>query len=189
MGTLLKWDYTLFEWINQAFTNEVLDTILPYWRIEEMWYPFYIFLIAFMFFNFPWKKVLFFILLILATVGTTDFTGSQVMKEGIERPRPCHVDTQVKARLLVECGSGYSFPSNHAANHMAIATFLIMTIGYINRYLKYFLLIWVLIICYAQIYVGVHYPSDILMGVLLGGIIGYLGGYVNNRFNSFRKWL
>lgn len=182
MTAVLEWDYALFEFINRTCANGFLDSIMPYWREQEFWYPLYAMLIIFMVFNFPWKKAILFVVFLSLTVGVTDFVGSQGIKETVERARPCHEGTKVDARLLVECGSGYSFTSNHASDHMAIAIFLIVTLGFISRYFNYFVFLWALSIGIGQIYVGLHYPSDVLCGFILGTGIGYGGGYLFNKF-------
>ncbi len=189
MTTILDWDYALFNFFNHACANGFLDAIVPHWREMEFWFPFYAMLILFLLMNFPWKKALILIAFLFATVGVTDFTGSQIIKDTVERPRPCHEGTVVDARTfaLVGCGSGYSFVSNHAANHMAIAVFLVVTIGFISRYFNYFILFWAITIGLGQIYVGVHYPSDVLAGFILGALIGYLLGSLFNRFFTLNK--
>jgi undecaprenyl-diphosphatase len=75
-------------------------------------------------------------------------------------------------RLLVQCGSGYSFPSTHATNHFAFALFMIGTLAQRYRWIVAPLIIWAAAIAYAQVYVGVHYPFDVLCGALLGSSIG-----------------
>jgi undecaprenyl-diphosphatase len=78
----------------------------------------------------------------------------------------------------VNCGSGYSFPSSHAANHFCFAAFFITVFGDYMRHWKIGWWIWALLISIAQIYVGIHYPLDILGGALLGLIVGISMGRV-----------
>ncbi|MBK8556199.1 MAG: phosphatase PAP2 family protein [Lewinellaceae bacterium] len=73
----------------------------------------------------------------------------------------------------VSCGGGYSFTSSHAANHFAVAVFLAAVFGGLSRWLRPGLLLWAAVISFAQVYVGVHYPGDVLAGALLGAIIGW----------------
>jgi len=77
-------------------------------------------------------------------------------------------------RLLVHCGRAYSFTSSHAANHFAIAVFISLTLGLLYSWIKWPLLLWAGSIAYGQVYVGVHYPLDVIVGSLVGIIIGYL---------------
>jgi undecaprenyl-diphosphatase len=115
------------------------------------------------------------IFFLVLTFGLTDFVSSKVMKPLIERPRPCHEENQpLNARLLIPCGSGYSFTSSHATNHFGIAFFLIFAFRKRNRTFAILLFIWAFLVGYAQIYVGVHFPLDIFCGALLGTGIALL---------------
>src|SRR5690606_31319118 len=108
------------------------------------------------------------------TFALTDFTSSSVIKKEVTRVRPCN-DVQFKeqVRLRVRCGSGYSFPSSHAANHFALGIFLLVIFRKCWKHIIWLSLGWAASISFAQIYVGVHYPSDILAGALLGSLIGW----------------
>ena len=118
---------------------------------------------------------MYWIVALLITVGLTDGIGNYGFKKTIERPRPCHESSQVDARLLVTCGSGYSFTSNHAANHMGMAIFIAMTLFQGSAWALGLFLLWALVIGYAQVYVGVHFPLDILAGYVLGVLCALVG--------------
>ena len=94
------------------------------------------------------------------------------------------IATQVK--LLVPCGSGYSFPSSHATNHFAAAVFIIFTFVEKRRWLKWSLLAWATSIAFGQVYVGVHYPLDVICGGILGSGIGWLGAFLFEKY--LKKW-
>jgi undecaprenyl-diphosphatase len=80
---------------------------------------------------------------------------------------------------LVPCGSGFSFPSSHAVNHFALAAFLYLTTQWIPLKWRFFWYVWAFSISFAQVYSGVHYPSD----VLIGGLIGiYFGNIVAKMY-------
>jgi undecaprenyl-diphosphatase len=107
--------------------------------------------------------------------GVTDIVSSSVIKPLVERPRPCHGETMnLDVRLLVDCGSGFSFTSSHATNHFGLAFFLIFTLGKRWKYIIAPLIVWAVIVAYAQVYVGVHYPLDVLSGALLGICIAFM---------------
>lgn len=89
------------------------------------------------------------------------------------RVRPCNdmpFKEQVKVR--VRCGSGYSMPSSHATNHFAMGVFLLMVFRRKWKPIVWLAIVWAASISFAQIYVGVHYPGDILVGSILGVLIG-----------------
>lgn len=171
---ILEFDYYIFQLINQEWHNGFLDAIIPIWRNKLFWIPLYLFIFSFLLLNYA-KKGAIVILCLAATIAVADVVSSRVIKPNIKRVRPCNnIQMQDEVRLMVRCGSGYSFTSSHATNHMAIAVFLILTIGGIFKWIRLPLIFWALSIGYGQIYVGVHYPIDILGGALVGLIIGIL---------------
>lgn len=173
MNELLQLDHTLFEAINNGLQNSFLDTVLPLWRNKYIWIPAYLFLITFLVVNFQ-KRGLLIIAVAVLTIAIADMTSSEILKKSIQRLRPCktaHLADQV--HLLVPCGSGYSFPSSHATNHFALAFFLIGVAGTRFSKIKLPLLLWAASIAISQVYVGVHFPLDVLGGTLLGSLIGF----------------
>jgi undecaprenyl-diphosphatase len=117
------------------------------------------------------------------TVYLTDFVSSGIMKHAFIRLRPCNV-AEYSSWIHVLVGyrpQSSSFTSSHAANHFGIAMFLFMTLK--ARFKKWpaFLFFWAFLISFAQVYVGVHYPLDIIAGAVIGIVIGYLSGKLFNR--------
>jgi membrane-associated phospholipid phosphatase len=179
-----KIDQWLFIQINSHFTNPVFDAVMPFMRESLHWVPLYVFLIFFALLNFKGKGA-WWILFFIITVALTDLIGNYGFKHNFQRIRPCgDPDFFMHVRLLVDhCSTGFSFTSNHAANHFGIGTFFYITT---RSWLKKWAVtgwIWAGVISYAQVYVGVHYPLDILGGALLGLLIGtFTGSMFNNRF-------
>lgn len=174
MTGLIQFDQELFQLINGVWHNAFLDALLPYWRNKLFWIPLYLFLAGFVLIKYKLKG-LFFILGVVLSIGLADTVSSKIVKKEIKRIRPCNdVAIRESVHLLVPCGPGYSFTSSHAANHFAIATFISLTLGQFFRKMRFPLFLWAASIAYAQVYVGLHYPFDILFGALLGSIIGYL---------------
>lgn len=111
----------------------------------------------------------------------SDTISSKILKKTFERPRPCRTEhIEPEMRKLLGCSKSYSFPSSHAFNHFAIAVFLILTLGKSFKQSRYLLLLWAASIAYAQVYVGVHFPLDVLLGALMGTLVAYI---VANAFN------
>jgi membrane-associated phospholipid phosphatase len=171
MSDLLELDYIVFHWVNTEWTNPLLDTIMPLLRKEIFWAPLYVFLMAFSFINFG-KKAYWFVLFALLTVGTTDYISSHVVKKSVQRIRPCNSIHDFEVIERVRCGNGFSFTSSHATNHFGLATFLFYTIGTLFRRRRGWLFVWAGAISVAQVYVGVHYPLDIIGGTILGLLLG-----------------
>lgn len=185
---VLQLDRDLFFLINSGSSNSFFDLILPYIRNANTWIPFYLFLLIFIPLKHK-KKGLFWVLLIAATGAVTDPVSSRLIKENIFRLRPCG-DISLAGQvhfLLQYCPQSSSFTSSHAANHFGFATFFYFTLRtyYGNRVWLIFL--WAFIICYAQIYVGVHYPLDIIGGAVAGSIIGYFFSRIFNKYMKLEK--
>lgn len=180
MDYLLQLDLQLFQQINQVWTSPGMDPIMTFMRNQYVWGPVYAFLIVFLIFNFG-ARGLVYCLFLIGLLIVSDQVSSQLIKKSVKRLRPCNqVELQDQRRLLVRCGSGYSFTSSHATNHFTFAVFVVIaSLQFMGR-LRYILLIWAAWIAYAQVYVGVHFPSDVLVGTLLGSLIGFLGGKLFN---------
>lgn len=162
-------------------TNDVFDAIIPWLREPVFWAPLYLFIIGFCLFNFG-KKGYFLIVFLILTAGTADFISNTVIKKNVERLRPCRALGEDEVIIRVHCGSGYSFTSNHAANHFAISWYLIFLLPIGRRLLKWGLGFWAFAVAFAQVYVGVHYPLDVISGALLGVCIAYFWSMVYRRF-------
>ena len=143
--------------------------------------PLYIFLIYFLKKNLNSKhfinSIIFIGLLILFTDQISGF-----FKDYYERLRPCHDQLIIsKIRIVKEsCGGLYSFFSSHASNSFALASFFYFLMSKKNRYIK-LLFVWALIVSYSRIYIGVHFPLDIICGTFFGLFSGYLFSWVLNK--------
>jgi undecaprenyl-diphosphatase len=180
---LQQWDTDLFLALNHRLVNPLFDTVLPYFRDSIFWAPLYLFLLAFVFLNYG-RKGIWWSVAFLTTVAICDLTGTYGFKETVQRIRPCNEPTLMgQVRLVIHaCPGGYSFLSNHAANHFGLATFMVCTFRSIFKAWIYLAYLWAFFIAFAQVYVGVHYPSDILGGVLLGIGSGYLTATLYRKY-------
>jgi undecaprenyl-diphosphatase len=179
MQTIIKLDKYLFHLINGQFTNSFLDWILPWLRNPMVWIPLYLFILLFLLINFK-KQGAWIIVFMIITVSLTDSISSHLLKPFFNRLRPCsdpEMDGMVRLLLNYAPRNG-SFTSSHAANHFGIAFFLFYSLKkyFANKLWPFFL--WAFFISYAQIYVGVHYPMDILGGAILGCLIAYFTSFL-----------
>ena len=176
-SSLMDMNRSLFELINSGMANPVFDFIMPFLRLPVIWVPLYVFFATFFIINFK-KEAIYIFVFAAVTIFFTDQLNSHVLKSIFQQPRPCaDVIMGPHLRLLVDCGSGFSFPSTHAINHFAFAFFLIGLIGKKVRFLTPLMILWAFSVCFAQVYVGVHFPLDVITGGLLGTLIGYWSGY------------
>ncbi|HEU4573397.1 MAG TPA: phosphatase PAP2 family protein [Chitinophagaceae bacterium] len=189
MDTLKSWDQWFFIKVNSEWTNAFFDKFMPFMRNPLNWAPLYIFILVFILLNFKkqgWWWVLFF----TCTVALTDMVGNHAFKHIFERLRPCNdPGFAFHVRLLLgHCSGGYSFTSNHAANHFGMATFFYFTLrNTLGRWVSIGF-VWAALISYAQVYVGVHYPLDIIGGALLGIILGLFTGMLFNKRFGFTNF-
>jgi len=160
-------DVTLFRFINSTLANPVTDKIMPFITDVKNWYLLYIFLWFLILFKGGKYRVGLAIGMILL-VAISDQLSSTLLKHLFERPRPCKVLENV--HLLVGCTDSYSFPSSHAVNNFAAAMFF----TYFYKHLKWILFSVASIMALSRIFVGVHYPSDVIGGALIGIAIGYI---------------
>lgn len=175
-------DQWLFHLINIDLSNSWMDQICPWMRHAKNWIPFYLIITVWIIYQWKWKGFLI-ILLAAGAVGFSDFTCSELFKKQIQRPRPCHQWTQSTDIILrAPCGSGYSMPSIHASNHMVLATVFATSIFRRKKFLQVLFYLWALCIGFSQIYVGLHFFSDVLIGACYGFIVGMVFGNIINRF-------
>ena len=182
LDKIIQVDRYFFELINQKWTTPLLDFLLPFFRNQFTWVPVYFFLLVFGYMNFR-NRLLIWIGFFLLTFALTDLVSTQIFKAYFQRPRPCwdHY-TADQARMLIPCSQAYGFVSSHATNHFGIAAFIFGTLrNFFNRNL-WMVFVWALLVSLSQIYVGAHFPGDIIGGSLLGLLLGFLTTKWYNRY-------
>jgi len=181
MKTIQEADLFLFQLINQKWNHPALDLLMPFFRNPFIWAPVYLFILLYLFLNFR-KEFFRLFLYISFTFFITDLVSTQVFKAFIERPRPCWDGlTANDARMLIPCSTGFGFVSSHAANHFGISAFLFLTLLRMTGRKVWILFLWAGIVCYAQIYVGAHFPTDIIGGSVLGILTGLITFAIHRR--------
>lgn len=167
-------DVELFLKIHRGLSNGFFDWLMPLLRNRFFWSPLYLFIIVFCIKQYK-RQGFYIIAMILFTFAMGDLISSRLIKPLVNRVRPCN-EVSLANDIIhrVPCGSGQSFPSSHATNHFAIAVFIICLFYNLWKPILPIGLFWAAIICFAQVYVGVHYPVDVTVGALLGATIGFL---------------
>jgi undecaprenyl-diphosphatase len=164
-------DVNLFVYLN-GLGSETYD---KFWLIitnQLYWTPFFLFLFFLIYKKIGLKQTLYILLFIAVLIAFTDQTCN-LFKHTFQRLRPCNNPDLKSIIRIVQVRTSYSFFSGHAANTMAVATFLYLILKGYFKYLG-FLFLWPLIFAYSRIYLGLHYPGDILTGYFFGVLFGSL---------------
>lgn len=168
MNTLINIDHAIFHFINDSIANPILNWIMPIVTNENnIAIPLLLFWLWLLFYKGKRGKIA--AVLLLLTVILTDVIAAQIIKHWIGRIRPSHAMLD-NINLLVSRGGKYGFVSNHAANTMAAATI----IGYFYKKWKSVVITISIIVGFSRVYVGVHYPFDVIGGWLFGYALAWI---------------
>jgi membrane-associated phospholipid phosphatase len=180
---LTKIDRRLFVLVHAEWSSPKLDWLFKLMRDPLTWVPLYAFVLYWIiryYKRYAWQ----FVLMTLVVFAITDFTSASVLKPMFMRLRPCF-DPSLDSvlRVIVTCGGKYGMPSSHAANHFGLASFWYFSITWMSKRKWSWLWAWAFLVCYAQVYVGKHFPGDVFVGGILGTAVGTLFAML------FRKWM
>ncbi len=171
MEYIISLDTELFFFLNNLHTPW-LDVVIFYLSKTVAWLPLYVFLLYLIITRFG-KRSWIPVACIAFCIICTDQITSSIMKPSFERLRPSHEPAlQGKVHLVKEYRGGkYGFASSHAANTFGIAFFIFLLLRTHYRWMET-LFIWAFIVSYTRIYLGVHYPGDIVVGAVIGLLFG-----------------
>ena len=187
MESILTLDKKLFLFFN-SFHSTWMDPVMYMLTQTWFWLPLYLFVIYFIIKKYGKKSYIPLLFLILA-VTISDQTCN-LIKNSTERHRPSREVSLANDIHLYQKSDGtfyrggvYGYPSAHASNSMVLAVFIIFFIAHKRKWIIAMALLWSLLMGYTRIYLGVHYPFDVLSGFLLGFIITY------PLFRITEKWI
>jgi undecaprenyl-diphosphatase len=183
LETLLQADRDLFLYLNSKHSDG-LDLAMYLISRTATWTPLYLGITGFIWLKL--KKRSFILLIGIAILITlADRISSGIFKPSFARPRPCHEEA-LKGQVFIydgKCGGRFGFVSSHAANSFAVAFLLIMVYSRQHKW-TWLLLIWAFVVSYSRIYLGVHYPGDIIGGALLGILLSVIVYMFYNRIKD-----
>jgi undecaprenyl-diphosphatase len=180
---LLKYDTELFLFLN-SLGNETWD---GFWLIvTEKWSstPLYAILLYLIYKKYDLKRTIIIVITVTLLITATDQLAN-LFKYGIQRSRPCQLDSlQSSMRFIAERCGRFGFFSAHAANTMAVAVFIGILLRKWYPNLIFGLLFWAAFVAYSRIYLGVHYPLDIIAGMFFGSILGWAFYHLQHWFQK-----
>ena len=184
---LVNTDIRLFLWLN-GHHSPFWDHIMWFISGKAEWLPLYLILLGYIIYRFKWQSLSILIAVII-TITLADQLAVKAFKEVFERLRPSHNPDIEQLVHIVNGyrGGAYGFVSNHAANSFALAVFTSLLLR--NKFYTAGILFWASLVSYSRIYLGVHYPGDILGGAMLGSLIAWLVYSLFNRFSLFTLFL
>jgi len=174
-------DHALFIFINVHLANPVTDFIMPI--ITNDWLLRIIYVTAMGLIL--WKgdrRLRWLVLPSVVVLLLTDRVSAGLLKPLIDRPRPCHEGVLQSLHLLVRCGGGMSMPSSHAANAFGQAVLF----AQVYKRIRWPLITFAALVAISRVFVGVHYPGDVIAGSLLGLLIAWL---VATVYQEREGWL
>ena len=182
LEALLQYDTSLFLFLNKLH-NSFFDEIM-YWASHKFfWIPLYAFFLYLLYRYYGLKKMAVLALLIIITFALTNTISVEAFKKVFERLRPCHNEQIAHLVHLYKegCGGQFGFLSSHAANVFGLATLMGIFLKGKVKYIMWYVIGWASFVSYSRIYLGKHYPLDIICGALLGILIALLVYVVAKR--------
>ncbi len=169
LDSLIHIDTELFLFFN-GLHHPFFDTVMYWVSHKFFWVPFYGFLVFLLYRFYGAKKGTILTLLILVTFALTNTLSVEAFKNVFERPRPCHNELIMEQTHLINnhCGGKWGFVSSHASNVFGLATLIFLFLEKKIKRIGLGMFLWAGAVSYSRIYLGVHYPLDIICGGLLG---------------------
>ncbi len=146
------------------------------------WIPLYVFLLYLMI-KVLGKNIIYIIPAVVILITISDQGSVLIFKNIFHRLRPCHEDSLKEIAHTVNgaCGGKFGFISSHAANTMAISVFVFLFLKSYFPKTAFLIFLFPLIVGYSRVYLGIHYPGDVICGMIFGGFIGYIIATLTQR--------
>jgi undecaprenyl-diphosphatase len=182
----------LLQTIDESIVVSVNGWNTPFWDSvmwwisgKFTWWPFYLFLVVFIFWQKGWKTGAIIFLLTILLITASDQSSVHLFKELIQRPRPSHNPEISDILHFVNeyRGGAFGFISSHATNSFAVAGFLTFIFG--KKWFSSLILFWAALVSFSRVYLGVHYLSDIVGGMLWGLMLAYIFYLIYQKITGY----
>lgn len=188
IDTLTALDTEFFIAMHSVAHCAFADRFMMAFTGRFIWIPMYVAMAWFLLRAYGVKKALVCLVAVGVAVTLSDQICATLIRPMVERLRPANIDNPISVYVQVVNGyrgGSYGFPSCHAANTFALATF--MTLLTRNTKISVFVYVWALINCYTRLYLGVHYPGDLLVGATVGSLIAVVVYLLLNKWCVVEK--
>lgn len=186
LDSLVRIDSDLLLAINGVHSR-FFDFFMPVCTDKLVWIPLYLSLLYVLFRNMSFKTAMFCLVCIALAAGLADVISSKALRFAVMRLRPSNLENELHNLVHIVDGyrgGRYGFPSSHAANTFSLAVFMVCL--YRCRVISFFMVFWALLNCYTRLYLGVHYPGDILAGAVLGTLLAMVFGFLFLRISKYK---
>lgn len=181
-------DTDLFLWLN-SYHNSYWDIFMKMVSAKFTWVVMYVIIILALWKAYGWRSMLIVAIGTMIAVALADQATASLLRPFFERLRPAHIDNPISPFVHIVDGSrggAYGFPSSHAANTFATATLLSLVFRRWQFTVAIF--IWAILNCYSRIYLGMHYPGDLIAGILIGFLFGLILYFIVTIINNSLRW-
>ncbi|OCA76300.1 phosphoesterase [Chryseobacterium artocarpi] len=179
MEEIIQEDKQVFLYLNNL-GDPAFDQLWMLISSTWIWVPLYIIFLYFLYKNYKLRSLVF-ILIFIALGATVSDQLASVFKYGVARLRPCHDPTLEHYMRIVKCGGQFGFYSAHASNTFFLAAFLSIILKNKVKWFPYAIFVWAIVVSYSRIYLGVHFPIDILVGAFVGSLLGVIFGALTKK--------
>jgi undecaprenyl-diphosphatase len=171
ISKIVELDIDIFLFLNNI-NSPFFDNIMWFISGKFSWLPLYLAVLFFLGKRYRLKSIVVIILLILV-ITLCDQISVHAFKEVFQRLRPCHNPNITNIHIVNDhCGGSFGFVSSHAANAFGFAVYTLLMFS--KRNYSLLIILWAVIVSYSRIYLGVHFPADVIGGAIVGSAIGWL---------------